>query len=121
MQFWKIVAIKCYFGALIFFEILSSAIDLGRYSSLALSVQSRPSIETFKLVHVVLYVILDENLLLFTFLTGKLRKNLFWTNKKFVYLNITTNFRPKISSRRHVKVFYYIHASKDSMRRDLEL
>ena len=28
----------------------------------------------------------DENLLLFTFLTGKLRKNLFWTNKKFVYL-----------------------------------
>ena len=24
----------------------------------------------------------DENLLLFTFLTGKLRKNLFWTNKK---------------------------------------
>ena len=35
----------------------------------------------------------DENLLLFTFLTGKLRKNLFWTNKKFVYLNIITNFR----------------------------
>ena len=29
---------------------------------------------------------LDENLLLFTFLTGKLWKNLFWTNKKFVYL-----------------------------------
>ena len=34
----------------------------------------------------------DENLL-FTFLTGKLRKNLFWTKKKFVYLNIITNFR----------------------------
>ena len=28
----------------------------------------------------------DENLSLFTFLTGKLRKTLFWTNKKFVYL-----------------------------------
>ena len=27
------------------------------------------------------------------FLIGKLRKNLFWTNKKFVYLNIITNFR----------------------------
>ena len=26
----------------------------------------------------------DENLLLFTFSTGKLRKNLFWNNKKFV-------------------------------------
>ena len=51
-----------------------------------------------RLVHVVLYVILgrhfgddiaifcDENLLSFTFLTGKLRKYLFWTNKKFVYL-----------------------------------
>ena len=39
----------------------------------------------------------DENLLLFTFSTGKLRKNLFWTNKKFVYLNIITNFHPKIT------------------------
>ena len=28
----------------------------------------------------------NENLLLFTFLTGQLRKNLFWTNKIFVYL-----------------------------------
>jgi hypothetical protein len=28
----------------------------------------------------------DENLLLFTFLNGKLRRNLFLTNKKFVYL-----------------------------------
>ena len=28
----------------------------------------------------------DENLSLFTFLIGKLRKNLFWTIKKFVYL-----------------------------------
>ena len=36
----------------------------------------------------------DENLLLFTFLTGKLRKNLFCTNNKFVYLSvIITNFR----------------------------
>ena len=34
----------------------------------------------------------DENLLLFTFLTRKLRKSLLWTNKKFVYLNIITNF-----------------------------
>ena len=33
-----------------------------------------------------------------TLLTGKLRKNLFWTNKNFVYLNIITNFRPKITS-----------------------
>ena len=41
----------------------------------------------------------DENLLLFTFLTGKLRKNLLWTNKKFVHLNIITNFCPKISSK----------------------
>ena len=40
----------------------------------------------------------DENLLLFTFLTGKLRKNLFWTNKNFVYLNIITHFHPKITS-----------------------
>ena len=29
----------------------------------------------------------DENLLLFTFLAGIMRKNLFWTNKKFVYHN----------------------------------
>ena len=42
---------------------------------------------------------LDENLLLFTFLTGKLRKNLFGTNKKFVYLNIITNFCPKLTSK----------------------
>ena len=40
----------------------------------------------------------DENVLLFTFLTGKLRKKKSWTNKKFVYLNIITNFRPKITS-----------------------
>ena len=40
----------------------------------------------------------DENLLLFTDLIEKLRKNLFWTNKKFVYLNIITNLRPKIMS-----------------------
>ena len=44
----------------------------------------------------------EENLLIFTFLSEKLRKNLFWTNKKFVYLNIITNFCPKI----HCK---YIH------------
>ena len=54
---------------------------------------------------IISYVILDDvmkiwddNLLLFTFLTRKLRKNLFWTNKKFVYLNIITNFCPKITS-----------------------
>jgi hypothetical protein len=40
----------------------------------------------------------NENLLLFTFLTGKLRKNLFGTNKKFVYLNVMTNFRPITTS-----------------------
>ena len=41
----------------------------------------------------------DENLLLLTFLTEKLRKKtLFWINKKFVYLNIITNFCPKITS-----------------------
>ena len=40
----------------------------------------------------------DENLLLFTDLIEKLRKNLFWTNKKFVYLNIITNFCPKVTS-----------------------
>ena len=40
----------------------------------------------------------DDNSLSFTFLTGKLRKHLFWTNNKFVYLNITTNFHPKITS-----------------------
>ena len=65
----------------------------------------------YRLVHVVLYVIFgwyydilktwefwDETLLLFTFLTGKLRKNLFWTNKKFVYTGIIiTNFCPKIT------------------------
>jgi len=34
----------------------------------------------------------DENLLLFTFLFGKLRKNLFWTIKKFVYLLKTLLF-----------------------------
>ena len=34
----------------------------------------------------------DENLVLFAFSTGRLGKNLFWTNKKFVYLNIITNF-----------------------------
>ena len=39
-----------------------------------------------------------ENLLLFSFVTGKLRKNLFWTNKKIVYLNIIT-FCPKITSK----------------------
>ena len=39
----------------------------------------------------------DENLLLFTFLTGKLTKNLFWTNKKFVYLLsfLSQNIVPK--------------------------
>ena len=47
----------------------------------------------------------DENLLLFTFLTGKPRKNLFWTNKKCIYLNIITNFCPKISSQWHKKVY----------------
>ena len=31
-------------------------------------------------------------------LTGKLRKKLFWTKKKFVYLNTITNFRLKITS-----------------------
>ena len=40
----------------------------------------------------------DENLL-FTFLTGKLRKNLFWTNKNFVYLLIYHN---KYSSQSNV-------------------
>ena len=39
----------------------------------------------------------DENLL-FTFLTGKLRKKLFCNNKKFVYLSIISNFCPKITS-----------------------
>ena len=46
-----------------------------------------------RLVHVVLYVILGrylgmilQYLLLFTFLTDKLSKTLFWTNNKFVYL-----------------------------------
>ena len=29
----------------------------------------------------------DENLLFFTFLGGKLRKNLFWINRKFVYVS----------------------------------
>ena len=33
---------------------------------------------------------------LFTFLTEK--KNLLWTNKKFVYLNIITNFCPTVTS-----------------------
>ena len=32
-----------------------------------------------------MYNIWDENLLLFAFLSGKLRKPLFWTHKKFVY------------------------------------
>ena len=40
----------------------------------------------------------DEKLLLFTFLTGKLRKILFWTNKKFVYLLSQQIFVPKITS-----------------------
>ena len=42
------------------------------------------------------------------FLSGKLVKTLFWNNEKFVYLNVITNFRPKITSesiaRRHEKV-----------------
>ena len=42
----------------------------------------------------------DENLLLFTFLTGKLRKNLFWTNKKFVSQNIV------ISSQNNVRKYH---------------
>ena len=50
----------------------------------------------------------DENFLSFTFLTGKLRKSLLWTNKNLVYLNIKTNFRPIISSRRHEKVYEQI-------------
>ena len=37
----------------------------------------------------------DDNLLLFTFLAGKLRKKLFWTNQKFVYLLSSKNFVPK--------------------------
>ena len=40
----------------------------------------------------------DENLSLFTFLTGKLRKIMFWTDQKFINLNIITNFCPKIMS-----------------------
>ena len=52
-------------------------------------------------------ILRDENLLLFTFFTGKLRKNLFWTNKKFVpkFHNIIPKWCPKISSRQHEKVF----------------
>ena len=42
----------------------------------------------------------DENLLLFTFLTSKLRNICYGPirTKKFVYLNIITNFRPKLTS-----------------------
>ena len=50
------------------------------------------------------FLIFQKLFVEFSFSTGKLRKNLFGTNKKFVYLNIITNFRPKISSRRHEKV-----------------
>ena len=50
----------------------------------------------------------DENLLLFTFLTGKLRKSLFWANKKSVHLLsqqiFVPKYLPKISSRQHQKV-----------------
>ena len=41
---------------------------------------------------------LEDEILFVLVLTGKLRKHLFRTNKKFVYLNITTNFCPKIKS-----------------------
>ena len=34
----------------------------------------------------------------FIIIYWKTEKNLFWTNKKFVYLNIITNFCPKITS-----------------------
>ena len=47
----------------------------------------------------------DENLLLFTFSTGKLRKNLFWNNNQFVHLNFITNFRPKKESEYIVRIF----------------
>ena len=69
----------------------------------------------YRLVHVVLYVIFgwyydilktwefwDETLLLFTFLTGKLRKNLFWTNKKFVY----TYYHNKFLSKNNAQKYY---------------
>ena len=45
----------------------------------------------------------DENLLLFTFLTGKLSKNLFWTNKnQEVYL---PNYHNKFSSKINVQKY----------------
>ena len=42
--------------------------------------------------------ILGWKFIIIYFLTGRLRKNLFWTNKKFVYLNIITIFCPKLTS-----------------------
>ena len=49
----------------------------------------------------------DENSLLFTFLTGKLWKNLFWTNRKFIYL-LSEQILSKILSRQHEKVCYVL-------------
>jgi len=49
------------------------------------------------------YNIWDENLLLFAFLSGKLRKPLFWTHKKFVYYLLY--YHNKFSSKSNVQKY----------------
>ena len=50
-----------------------------------------------------MYNIWDENLLLFAFLSGKLRKPLFWTHKKFVYYLLY--YHNKFSSKSNVQKY----------------
>ena len=59
----------------------------------------------------------DKNLLLFTFITGKLRKHLFWTNKKvflpkyhnkFSSPNNVRKYRPEDDTKRFYEQVSYV-------------